>query len=148
MTETMYDCYMSQFHCLSRLMDNRKELLSGFEEFLAKTNPDRIYLVGSGTSFNACAAAAKYMEHQLKLEIFVAPPTTLPPIRGERPLVIAVSQSGKSTNTRNVVKQLVSNGIPVVTLTDPKNTPVSNEASFAMHLHGPGRLAATWRLHP
>jgi len=134
MKETMYDCYVSQFDCLQRLLDNRETLMAGFAEYFSKASPDRIYLVGSGTSHNACKAAAVYMEDIAKLEIIVNPPTKLKNLYGERPLVIAVSQSGRSTNTQDMVRALVSAGTPVVTLTDPKNTPVSDVGSFPMWL--------------
>ena len=134
MSETMYDCYLSQFDCLSRLLNNRKTLMKGFADYFTQINPSRIYLVGSGTSFNACSAASFYMEKFTNLEVTVNPPTTLKNLRGERPLVIAVSQSGKSTNTQSMVKTLVAGGVPVVTLTDPKNTPVSDVGSFPVLL--------------
>ena len=131
-TETMYDCYLSQFDCLQRLLDNREALLAGFAGYFSKTNPDRIYLVGSGTSHNACRAAAVYIEDMTKLEVTATPPTNLKNLYGERPLVVAVSQSGRSTNTQDMVRALVSAGTPVITLTDPKNTPVSQVGSFPM----------------
>ena len=132
MTETMYDCYQSQFDCLRRLLDNREALMAGFAGFFCKLNPDRIYLVGSGTSYNACRAAAVYMEDMTGLEITATPPTNLKNLYGQRPLAIAVSQSGRSTNTQDMVRALVNAGTPVITLTDPKNTPVSQVGSFPM----------------
>ena len=135
MAETMYDCYLSQFDCIGRVLSNRETLMAGFSDYFAKVNPDRIYLVGSGTSFNACAAAVVYMENFTGLEITVSPPSTFKKqLNCKRPLVIAVSQSGRSTNTQDMVKTLVAAGTPVVTLTDPKDTPVSSVGSFPMLL--------------
>jgi len=74
------------------------------------------------------------MEDIAKLEITATPPTNLKNLYGERPLVIAVSQSGRSTNTQDMVSTLVNAGIPVVTLTDPKLTPVSEKGSFPVWL--------------
>jgi glucoselysine-6-phosphate deglycase len=130
----MYDCYLSQFECLSRLLNNREEILSGFADYYREINPDRLYLVGSGTSFHACSAAAYYMETILGLEITVAAATDMKKPFGKRPLVIAVSQTGLSTNTRDMVARLVSSGTPVITLTDPKITPVSSAAGFPVLL--------------
>jgi glucoselysine-6-phosphate deglycase len=130
----MYDCYLSQFDCLARLLESRESLLSGFADYYAGVNPDRLYLVGSGTSFHACSAAAYYMEGLLGIEITVAAATAMTKPYGKRPLVIAVSQSGLSTNTRDMVGRLVSLGVPVISLTDPKITPVSSAADFPILL--------------
>jgi glucoselysine-6-phosphate deglycase len=134
MTETMYDCYVSQFDNLSRLLENKETLLKGFADYYRQINPDRIYLVGSGTSFHACDAASFYMESLLGVEITVQTATAVKTPYGKRPLVIAVSQSGLSTNTRAMVSRLRGLGIPVITLTDPQDTPVSQAASFPVHL--------------
>jgi len=130
----MYDCYQSQFDCLTRLLENRETVLSGFADYYAGVNPDRLYLVGSGTSFHACSAAAHYMENILGIEVTVCAATVMKKAHGKRPLVIAVSQTGLSTNTRGMVGRLVAAGVPVITLTDPKITPVSEVASFSVLL--------------
>ena len=135
MNETMQDCYLSQFDCLDKILHHRKELLEGFVEYYQSVDPDRIYLIGSGTSYNACSAAAFFMETVLGVEVTSLAPTCADRIYGKRPLVLAVSQSGRSTNTVGLVQSLREKGIPVITLTDPKETPVGEAASFAMHLY-------------
>jgi glucoselysine-6-phosphate deglycase len=130
----MYDCYLSQFDCLARLLESREALLSGFADYYAGVNPDRLYLAGSGTSYHACSAAAYYMEELLGIEITVCTAADMKKPHGARPLVIAVSQTGLSTNTQEMVRRLTSSGVPVVTLTDPKITPVSSAAGFPVLL--------------
>jgi glucoselysine-6-phosphate deglycase len=134
MSETMYDCYVSQFDCLKRALANRDEIVKNFAGFYKKINPDRIYLVGSGTSFHACDAASFYMEELLGVEVSVVAATLMGNVRGKRPLVIAVSQSGLSTNTRALVQRLRAGHVPVATLTEPLNTPVSEAAAFPILL--------------
>lgn len=134
MPESMYDCYLSQFHCIKKTLANRNTILSGFSAYYRSVSPDRIHLVGSGTSCNACAAAAFFMKELLGLEVTVSAPTCMGKPYGERPLVIAVSQGGRSTNTIRIVKELCQQNIPVITLTDPKDTPVAKAGSFAIHL--------------
>lgn len=132
--ETMYDCYVSQFDCLGRILDNKDSLLEGFAAYYRSIAPDRLYLVGSGTSHNACAAAAPFMEKVLGVEVTAVAPTCMGNLYGQRPLLIAVSQGGRSTNTVAFIKRLRQKGAPVVTLTDPTDTPVGNAGSFALPL--------------
>ena len=132
--ETMYDCYLSQFSCFKKILVQKDNLLNGFTDFYHSTNPDRIYLVGSGTSFNACASAAEFMESCLGIEIITVAPTRIGKIYGKRALVIAVSQSGRSTNTIGALRKIKDAGAAVVTLTDPKETPVSMAGDLALHL--------------
>ena len=134
MGESMYQCYLSQFRCMENMLENRKNLLKGFAEFWRKSDPDRVYLIGSGTSFHACSSAAYFLETLLGMEISVVAPTCAERIYGQRPLVIAVSQGGKSTNTVRAVKEMRKRGYAVATLTDPADTPVGNAGDLALQL--------------
>jgi glucoselysine-6-phosphate deglycase len=132
-TETMHDCYLSQFSCLSKLIKNRVELLKGFKDFYTIHKPNRVLLVGSGTSYHACASAAAFMENVLDKEVTVMTPTSIEQVYG-RPIVIAVSQGGRSTNTVAAVEMLKAAGVPVVTLSDPADTPVGRAGDLPIHL--------------
>ncbi len=134
MSETMYDCYLSQFQCMKKIMESKEELLEGFAEFFRRSDPDRIYLVGSGTSYHACSSAAYFVEEALGREVSVLAPTCTERIYGRRPLIIAVSQGGRSTNTVSAVEAMVGKGYPVVTLTDPADTPVGRAGDLSLLL--------------
>lgn len=134
MSESMYDCYLSQFRCMKKIMEDRTELLTGFAEFYKRHNPDRIYLIGSGTSYHACSAAAFFMEELLGKEVTVLAPTCAEHIYGRRPFLIAVSQGGRSTNTIRTVEKMRAMGYPVATLTDPADTPLGKAGSFSVPL--------------
>lgn len=134
MKETMHDCYRSQFDCMKHILANKDLLLQEFVQFFSDYRPDRIYLLGSGTSFTACSAAAPYLEKWLRMEITPIIPSSPGTLYGQRPLVIAVSQSGRSTNTIQAIEALKQTGAAVVTLTDPKQTPVAQAGTLAVHL--------------
>ena len=134
MKETMHDCYRSQFSCMGHILAHKDELLKRFVEFYASNQLDRIYLLGSGTSYTACATAAPYMERILKVEVTPIIPSSFGSLFGKTPLVIAVSQSGRSTNTISAIEKLKEAGAQVVTLTDPRETPVGNAGTLSVHL--------------
>jgi glucoselysine-6-phosphate deglycase len=130
----MYDCYLSQFECMKRILDGKERLLDGFPSFYRSVNPDRVYLMGSGTSYNACSAAAAFMEKCLGTEVLAVAPTCVGNVYGKRPLAIAVSQSGRSTNTVSALGKMRASGAAVITLTDPIHTPVGDAGDFSMRL--------------
>lgn len=134
MSESMYDCYLSQFECMKKIMENRTDILTGFAEIYKEADPDRLYLVGSGTSYHACCAAAYFLEELLEKEVSVVAPTCAEHIYGKKPFIIAVSQGGRSTNTVAAVKNMRRMGHPVVTLTDPADTPVGKAGSLPLLL--------------
>lgn len=140
MKETMHDCYLSQFSCMKNIITNRKAILKEFIDFYKAVKPDRIYLLGSGTSYNACSAAGPFMEKTLAVEITPVVPSSTGKLYGKRPLIIAVSQSGRSTNTVSAINKIKKIGVPVVTLTDPKDTPVGNIGDLSVHLAADNEL--------
>ncbi|WP_274651247.1 SIS domain-containing protein [Paenibacillus humicola] len=133
MLREMYSYYRSQPTCMKGLLSKRKDIVGGFARFYTKQKPDRIYLIGSGSSLNACKAASEYMETILGVEITCAPPSTPPVIRGSRPLILAVSQGGKSSNTVALLKELRS-GVPTVSFTAGVDNPVARMADVSVDI--------------
>jgi len=119
---------------MKNLLSNKNEILKDYIDFYCKIKPDRIYLIGSGTSYNSCAVAAPFMEKILGVEVKTVAPSALGNIYGNKPLAIAVSQSGRSTNTIDAINKLKKIGVPVITLTDPKDSPVGHVGDLAVHL--------------
>ena len=131
---SMYDYYTSQPEYMKSILENREAYLGAFAPFCFNTNPDRLYLCGSGTSFHACAASQAYMQAILGVETTAIAPSRLGELNGERPLVIAVSQGGRSTNTVAAIENLSRRGIPVATLTYSTDTPVARAGGCMLTL--------------
>ena len=62
MGNTMYDYWKRQPEVLRRILDGRKTQTAEFVKLFCEVRPDKLYLVGSGTSLNAENAAMAYME--------------------------------------------------------------------------------------
>ena len=77
----------------------KTELVKPFADLWTESKPDRLVLVGSGSSANAAKAAAAYMEKLLGVDVTAISPTALPSELRGNPLLVYVSQSGNSTNT-------------------------------------------------
>lgn len=102
----MRDYIFEQPEVMQRIFENRGENLRAFLEFYKEVNPDRIYIIACGSSYNASCAASEFMAKALNIEVSVHFPSKLPAIHAARPMIIAVSKGGESTNTIAAVKAL------------------------------------------
>jgi glucoselysine-6-phosphate deglycase len=130
----MYQYYLGQPACMKRILNERKTLFSAFGRFFADRKPARIYLIGSGSSLNACRAAQAFMEYVLGIEVTVGAPSNPPTIRAERPMILAVSQGGKSTNTVAYLNAQRDKSYPVVAFTAELDVPVAKAADLAVDI--------------
>ena len=95
----MMEYVMEQPALLAEAVENRAAIAKEFAALWLEKKPDRVLLVGSGTSNNACQAAAPFMQDVLGLEVGVTAPSALQSAPSGNPLLIFVSQGGNSTNT-------------------------------------------------
>ena len=105
MSETMLDYIREQPSALRRVLEHRREDTKPFVEDFLQIRPDRIYLIGSGSSLNASKAAAPLMEAMLGVEVTPTAASAPPVFRGERPYLVFISQGGNSTNTVAAIRR-------------------------------------------
>ena len=115
MAMTMYHYIYEQQQTLQHILQARKTCTEEFVSCFRNASPDRVYLIGSGTSLNGALAAAPFMEQVLQLEVTAHAPSMLPVIRGSRPMILLVSQGGNSTNMLAAIDEL--KGRPFLALT-------------------------------
>lgn len=94
MGNSMYHYWKSQPEVLRQILEQRKSQTEEFVKLFCAVNPDKLYLIGSGTSLNAERAAAGYMETILDVDVCAVPSSRIPQLRGERPMVVFISQGG------------------------------------------------------
>ena len=90
--------------------------------------PERIFLLGSGSSYNAAFACADLIRKLLRVEVTCITPTLLPDQPLPDGLVLALSQSGTSTSTFDVVRKLQQEGRKVLLLTAQPDSLIGNQA--------------------
>lgn len=103
---TMLDYIMEQPGVFRDVLKQNVEITAGFGELFERERPDHVYLIASGTSCNAAKAAAPFMESVLNREVSVFAPSRMERVFGERPLLIFISQGGKSTNIIAAVEKM------------------------------------------
>jgi len=100
----MYDYILEQPEVLKRIFNYRKKDTAIFTDLFIKNMPNRIFLIGSGSSLNAAKAAAPVMEKLLNIEVTPAASSAMTVIRDKKSFLIFISQGGNSTNTVAAIK--------------------------------------------
>lgn len=133
MAQKMMEYIKEQPAIWARMAEEREEIFRELRE--CELNPvKRILIIGSGSSYIAAMAAADFMEKILGIETTAAVPTRLSGfikvLKPEDTLVIAVSQSGKSTSTISAVKEWREHGFTVITVTADLKSPVALQGNL------------------
>ena len=110
MEKTMLDYIKETPDVLMNIIDNSKEYTSDLVQFNIDNKYDGLYLIASGSSYNGLLCALPFIKHILNQDIRLVSPFTL--IYHEKDYVdnnmlVAVSQSGCSTNTLNAFSTMV-----------------------------------------
>ena len=152
MGNSMYHYWKSQPEVLRQILEQRKSQTEEFVKLFCAVNPDKLYLIGSGTSLNAERAAAGYMETMLDVDVCAVPSSRIPQLRGERPMVVFISQGGSSTNTLQAMEQLAA--YPSISITGeaeceirrrgrargPKDGRIYSVGALFLHMRAGGRF--------
>lgn len=146
MKSTLLQEYIAQQPALWRaLLDSREEITAEFSRRFGGFQPDRVILVGSGSSHYAALMARPVLEHAWGTEVTCLVPSEAADARltAAHPLYFAISQSGVSTNTYDLVCQLTNAGRAVIAVTEQANSPVGLAASLSVPLRiGTERIGA------
>ena len=130
MGNSMYHYWKSQPEVLRQILEQRKSQTEEFVKLFCAVNPDKLYLIGSGTSLNAERAAAGYMETMLDVDVCAVPSSRIPQLRGERPMVVFISQGGSSTNTLQAMERLAD--YPSISITGEAECEIRRRSSHHM----------------
>jgi len=98
--------------------------------------PQRIILLGTGSSMNALLAGAEALEIATGATVLAKEPEAflrLPPRQnGQRTLVLAASQSGMSTYSVEAVKRAVDDGFPTLVITGDGDSKIAKVGADVM----------------
>ncbi len=106
---TMYHYVYETREAALSILNKSEELCRGFAEEISCGKYERIWLVASGTSYNACLTARYFMEKMLGIPCVLATSygfahyeSVLDP---SRDMMLAVTQEGESTNTIDAINR-------------------------------------------
>lgn len=137
MSKLMLQYIEEQKDVLTGMVERRGEITGAFVSHYQARKIDRIFLVGSGSSYHAGCMAKNFMEHVLGVEVTVQAPTRMQDMSvaaGTDSICILVSQSGRSTNSEALLRGLLSRGCEVTAVTESHESPVAKAATLSVRL--------------
>lgn len=131
----MYNYIHEQPKVLKEIFDQRERLVSGFKSIDANTK--ELILVASGSSYNAAIATKYFLEKTLNIPVSIEYPYVFNNYR-KRPkdytVVIAISQTGKSTATIESIDKCVAWNIDNAVLTSDIHSPITKNAASVIEI--------------
>jgi glucosamine--fructose-6-phosphate aminotransferase (isomerizing) len=130
----MLDEIREQAGALERTLSEELRRLARFERLIAKRKPRLIVLVARGTSDNAALFGRYLLEITTGIPVSLAAPSIATvyraPINYQDALVVAISQSGESTDTNLVLERASEHGAVTIGITNEKSSTLAKLADY------------------
>lgn len=110
----------------------------------AMLGADRIYIVACGTSYHAGLVGKEFLEKMAKIpvEVHIASEFVYnPPLFSQKPLIIFISQSGETADSRAALQLMKTHGYTTLTITNVKGSTLSREADHTLLLYAGPEIA-------
>lgn len=129
---------------ISRYQDENGQLHLDDSIRKAMKEADRIYIVACGTSYHSGLVGKQLIERlaHIPVEVYIASEFSYNmPLLSAKPLIILISQSGETADSRAVLVRVKELGIPVLTITNSPGSTLSREANHTLLLHAGPEIA-------
>lgn len=133
--KTMLDYIHEAVPTAKQNIEKAKELVDPLLNYLGEREIKRLWLVASGSSYNACFCANSFMEKYLPFEIKLVNPFTFVHYEHnvkEGDIVIVITQSGLSTNAIEAIKKTKELGYQAVCLTGNTQSDIKDYADLVL----------------
>ncbi|MBP5280420.1 MAG: SIS domain-containing protein, partial [Erysipelotrichaceae bacterium] len=127
----MLDCIRRSEPVSRNILQHAKESTESLNKVIKDYKAiDEIFLIGSGSSFNASNAAASFIEDVCKVQVFQLLPNQFAAkkVLNTKALYIFVSQSGTSSLVKKQILKVKELGCPTVAVTDDQQSAIAKEA--------------------
>lgn len=132
---TMMDYILETPSICKANIERYKELVAPLLEQASAKDVRKIWLVASGSSYNACHCARTFMRNTLGCEVKVITPFTFVHYENDvhdQDLIFVISQSGLSTNAIEAIKKIKAMGIYSICLTGNVNSDIKQYADLVV----------------
>ena len=142
-TPSMIGYIQDQGRALKATFENRAVYCNPFCQIFQERDIRKIYLLGSGTSYNAATAIKQYLEMYLPVEAEVMIPTVFTNhakinrnciYNQDEILVVGISQSGTSVSTIEAMKKAKQEGYYTVAITEATESLITREVDRVVKL--------------
>lgn len=132
---TMQDYVYEVPQKLRENIERAESLVKPLVDYIGNKKINKITLVASGSSYNACYCAQPFMEKHLGIDVKIVAPFTFANYCyevGEDNLVLVITQSGLSTNAIEALKKLDSTNHETICLTGNPDNDVKDYADLVI----------------
>lgn len=142
-TPSMIGYIQDQGRALNATFQNRAIFCDPFCRVFREKNIRKIYLLGSGTSYNAATAIRYYLEAYLPVEADAMIPTVFTNhtrinrnciYKKEEILVVGISQSGTSVSTIEAMQKAKREGYYTIAITEALESLITKEVDLVVKL--------------
>ena len=120
------------------LTDTRDRIRTVALEAWKSKRPNTFYLVGCGSSYYAAMIPEFYCEYYLGLNAVVLPSSEFvwyaPKPGANAPILIALSRSGKTSETVEATRKAKKVGIPAVAITSDSKSTMAQECAYSLDM--------------
>jgi glucosamine--fructose-6-phosphate aminotransferase (isomerizing) len=120
------------------LTDTRERIRTVALEIWKNKRPNMFYMVGCGSSYYAAMIPGFYCEYQLGLNAVALPSSEFvwyaPKPNANAPILIALSRSGKTSETVEATRKAKKGGIPTVAVTSDQKSTMAQECDYTFDL--------------
>lgn len=137
MKETMFDYVQETPAACRQILEKRKEITAAFVKRMRANELGRIVFVACGSSYNAAMSARLFVEKYLRMPVAVVTPfmfTHYESCYGKGDMILAISQSGRSTLTIDAVKKAVAQSMDCMVLTNNPDSQITKQGAETVHL--------------
>ena len=130
---TMLDCIRRSQPVAHKILDGAKENTEALKKVVKDpAKIEEIFLIGSGSSYNASLAETPFIEEVSGLQVFPMLPNPFmkKKVYNKNALYIFVSQSGTSSLVKQQIIKMKKMGCPTIAVTDDEDSPIAKEADL------------------
>ena len=130
---TMLDCIKKGVPVGHTVLDKAKENTAPIKTLIPDLNEiEEIFMIASGSSFNAANCASPFMEKVTKSQVFALLPNTFlkKTVCNSKALYLFISQTGTSSLVKEQVIRVKEMGCKAISVTDDENSPIAKEADL------------------
>jgi len=135
---TMLDYIDRESEALTVILQEYPDKLASLKTYLQTRPVNKIMILATGSSYNAALCARYYFEEHFGILVDIKEPYNFTHYERVDPatdLVIAVSQSGKSSSTLEAMKKVQALSIPVFCLTSSPASPAGSQADGVLDIN-------------
>lgn len=132
----MYGYILESKEAVRNIVADHENIFKESVDYFFNNDIEQIYIIGSGTSYHSAVAAKPLIEKVLQMKVFVSYPIIFKDelIFNPKTLVMGISHAGMSASTIYGLDKAAKMGMPTISLTAEKGTPIVEHGEANLYI--------------